>query len=330
MLTTLLLLVSLALGGDLQLGYTPSPGLGESPAVLVTPPRALAEITVVVEAGGRTYEFSEHGVAAGQQLRFSWDRDPSVTTASAWITAVFADNSTEELHVPLEYTYGGALTVDLSHAVADVKRRVLEVDVTAPVERAEVKVYGAHRELLREDVVELGAGPGRIEVPWIGRPSQTVLLDITLHSATGWTGFTYSPWFLDVPHNDVLFESNQAVILPEEEPKLTETLTELAGVLDMYGSVVPVKLYIAGCTDTVGSAGHNQDLSRRRALAIASWLREHGYGAPIFYHGFGEDLLAVETSDEVDAAANRRALYIVAANPPPPGSGIPQVRWTQL
>ena len=151
-----------------------------------------------------------------------------------------------------------------------------------------------------------------------------------VNGGNAWAGFTYSPWFLDIPHEDVLFESNQDVIRPEEEPKLEATLRELRDVLDQYGSVVPVKLYIAGCTDTVGDKAHNRELSRRRARAIASWLRTHGFSAPIYYWGFGEDLPAVNTGDGVDEARNRRALYMVGANPPPSGSGIPSVVWKAL
>ena len=99
---------------------------------------------------------------------------------------------------------------------------------------------------------------------------------------------------------------------------------------DKYGDVVPVKLYIAGCTDTVGDQAHNRELSRKRARAIASWLKSQGYSNPIYYHGFGEGLLAVQTADGVDMPANRRALYLVGAQPPPAGSGIPSVSWSSL
>jgi outer membrane protein OmpA-like peptidoglycan-associated protein len=128
----------------------------------------------------------------------------------------------------------------------------------------------------------------------------------------------------------VLFESNSDKIRPHEEPKLQATLQQLQEVIDKYGEMVPVKLYIAGCTDTVGDGGHNADLSRRRARAIAVWLKAHGYNRPIYYHGFGESLLAVPTGDSVDEARNRRALYMVGANPPPAGSGVPGVSWTPL
>jgi outer membrane protein OmpA-like peptidoglycan-associated protein len=157
-----------------------------------------------------------------------------------------------------------------------------------------------------------------------------VLLDVKLMSGNAWAGFTYSPWFLDIPHEDVLFPSDSDAIPASEEYKLHHTLKQLEEVIDKYGAIVPVKLYIAGCTDTVGDASHNRDLSMRRAQSIARWLRSNGYNHPIFYHGFGESLLAVPTGDGVDNAANRRALYMVGANPPPAGSGVAGVSWKAL
>jgi len=325
-----LLFVASSLAGDLSFGYTASPEAGEDPALVVSPARALSMVTVVIETPSGNHERVRRGVGAGEQVRFTWPRDTSVTSVRAWITAEFADGTSEEVVIPMELDWGGGLAVDLSTARADVGRRVLSVEVTGRVERAEVVAYGAHRAQLSTRTVEIGQGPGTVEVPWVGDPGRVVVLDVTLHGSGGWAGFTYSPWFLDIPHNDVLFETNRAEILPAEEPKLEQTLADLADVLDKYGEIVPVKLYIAGCTDTVGPAAHNRDLSRQRAKSIATWLRQHGYRHPIYYWGFGEDLLAVGTGDGVDEAANRRALYLVSANPPPAGSGIPPVSWIEL
>lgn len=319
-----------AWAGSLELGYTPAPGPGEKPAVIISASKEMRNLQVVIEAGGQTWRFERSSLPAGSSHRFEWPRDTSVTEARAHVLAEFTDESQEEMVLPITYTYGGGLKVDLSEAEANVAERTLGVEVTARVERAEIKAFGARKALLDEREIPVGAGPGRIELPWVGSASDVVLLDVTLHNAQGWAGFTYSPWFLNIPHEDVHFPTNSAEILPEEEPKLQATLKELEEVLDKYGEVVPVKLYVAGCTDTVGDAGSNRDLSRRRARAIASWLRSHGYGKPIYYHGFGESLLAVATGDEVDNQANRRALYMVGANPPPEGSGVPSVSWTPL
>lgn len=330
MLGWLGLLASSALAGALKLGYAPTPAPGEKPALIVTTDKALVELQVVIEAGGRTWKFEKGNVAAGTQMRFEWDRDPANPTATAHVLAGFSDDSEEEMVLPLTFKYGGGLTVDLGAASADVSKRTLTVSVTDRVERADVIAYGAHKAQLDSSSFPIGAGPGAISVPWVGSPGDVVLLDVTLHNDSGWTGFTYSPWFLDIPHEDVHFATNSDAIPPEEEPKLRATLAELLDVLDKYGEVVPVKLYIAGCTDTMGDASSNVDLSRRRARSIASWLRSNGYSKPIYYYGFGETLLAVPTGDSVDNASNRRALYMVGANPPPAGSGVPAVGWIAL
>ena len=133
-----------------------------------------------------------------------------------------------------------------------------------------------------------------------------VLLDVTFQSGSSYAGFTFSPWFLDIPHQDILFATNSATIEEAEEWKLESTLEQLKDVLDKYGPVIPVKLYIGGCTDTVGDRQSNQALSKARARSIAKWLSSHGYDQPIFYHGFGEDWLAVPTKDGVNEAANRK------------------------
>lgn len=329
-LTLLALLSAPADAQDLEFGYVPQPGPGENPAFLVTPQRAIKSMYVSCEAGGRTYEFNRGALSPGKQQRFEWQRNTSVTEATCFVRAVYSDDYVDEVNIPIEYSYAAQLSVDLSRASADVKDKTLTVRVSAPVETADIVAYGARKAELDRRTVEIGAGPGSIEVPWVGEADEVVLLDVTLRSGGAWAGFTYSPWFLDIPHEDVLFESASHEIPPDQEYKLHHTLKELHEVLDKYGEIVPVKLYIAGCTDTVGDASYNKDLSQRRARSIAAWLRSHGYDMPIYYWGFGEGLPAVRTGDGVDEPRNRRALYLVGANPPPAGSGVPSVGWIEL
>jgi outer membrane protein OmpA-like peptidoglycan-associated protein len=84
---------------------------------------------------------------------------------------------------------------------------------------------------------------------------------------------------------------------------------------------MPLKLYIAGHTDTVGPADKNRELSRARAKAIAGYLRKKGLGVAIVVAGFGEDVLKIKTPDNTDERANRRADYVLgpAAGAPPFG-----------
>ena len=88
---------------------------------------------------------------------------------------------------------------------------------------------------------------------------------------------------------------------------------------------MPVKLYIAGCTDTVGDGAHKK-LSNQRAKAIADWLRGQGMMRRFTIMAIGESLLAVKTGDGVDESANRRVLYIVTSDVLP---DIPNVNWNK-
>jgi outer membrane protein OmpA-like peptidoglycan-associated protein len=91
-----------------------------------------------------------------------------------------------------------------------------------------------------------------------------------------------------------------------------------------------VKLFVAGYTDTVSDRDHNQRLSDARAKSIASWFRRKGLRIPIFYQGFGEDVLAKPTPDEKPEPANRRALYLLASQRPATGGQLPRDAWKEL
>jgi outer membrane protein OmpA-like peptidoglycan-associated protein len=323
-------LVAPALAIDLKFAYEPTLEAGERPSFTVTAPTAVAELQLVVEAGGKTYKHEFEDVAPGRPYTFDWAPDPTVTQAVVHILCTFADGNEEEIAAEIAYTYAAPLSIDLAGASADRRTARIRVPVTGPVESAEIVAYGAHRAQIARVETRVGAGPGPIELPWPGDVAETVLLEVTLRNGPSWTSFEYSPWFLDIPHQDVLFETDRSAILAAEEPKLRDTLAQLEEVLDKYGAVVPVQLYISGCTDTVGDPGHNLALSRDRARAIAAWLRAHGYDRPIWYHGFGEGWLAISTGDGVDNAANRRAVYVVGASPPGQDAGVPAVSWTPL
>ena len=82
--------------------------------------------------------------------------------------------------------------------------------------------------------------------------------------------------------------------------------------------------------DTVGDAASNQGLSERRARAIAAWFRQRGFRGAVWYQGFGEGVLAVGTPDETDEPANRRAIYVLAADKPPVSDVLPRQAWKRL
>lgn len=330
MLLTTWLLGGSAFAQSLEFGFVTNPSSTVDPGLYVVPSAEVSSLLVECDVGGRRESWERNQVAAGSQELFSWSFDPRISHADCFVRAVYPSGHVEEVSLPVDYDVGATLSVDYSNAVADLEGHTLTVHVTAPVTSAEIVAWGAGRIEIASDTISLDAGPGEVTVPWVGDPSEVVLLEVKFFGAGGWASFSFSPWMLDLPHEDVLFDTNMASIPPSEEWKLEATLRDLQEVIDQYGDIVPVKLFVGGCTDTVGNASSNRTLSRNRARAIGVWLREHGFNHPIYYHGFGEAWLAQPTADGVDSAVNRRAVYIIGANPPPSSSGIPSANWREL
>lgn len=126
------------------------------------------------------------------------------------------------------------------------------------------------------------------------------------------------PWSVSIEHKEVRFDTNKAVIRDSEVPSLKDSLAKIQEVLATVEGkgFGPVTLFIAGHTDTRGTAEHNMTLSRSRAESIAGWFQKQGLCIPIAFEGFGETALRKLTADEVDEPANRRVDYILAVEPP--------------
>ncbi len=104
---------------------------------------------------------------------------------------------------------------------------------------------------------------------------------------------------------DILFATDSATL----QGSLVQDLRYVAqSLLDYPNSQVQV----IGHTDNVGAAAYNQDLSQRRANAVASVLRD--YGVPpgrVVAFGRGEDVPVASNLTDAGRQQNRRVEIII-------------------
>jgi outer membrane protein OmpA-like peptidoglycan-associated protein len=119
-------------------------------------------------------------------------------------------------------------------------------------------------------------------------------------------------------NEDVLFAFDRADL----QPGAAQSLGEVARFLNEYPEQ---RIAVEGHTDSVGSSGYNDQLSRRRADAVAGFLRTHGVDPRrLEVAGFGETMPVSPNDTEAGRQMNRR-VEIILANPPtavstpPPG-----------
>jgi outer membrane protein OmpA-like peptidoglycan-associated protein len=104
---------------------------------------------------------------------------------------------------------------------------------------------------------------------------------------------------------DLLFATDSASVRPD----LRRDLNTVASSLLKYPNS---RIEVIGHTDNTGSAAYNQDLSQRRAVSVASVLRESGVpGARIAAFGRGEDQPVASNLTPEGRAKNRRVEIII-------------------
>ena len=317
----------MAQGQEVSVDYNPTLGTEEKPTLVLSTSEAIDTLMVRIEANGSVHHFTKEKQPANTEHHFSWSQDLAEPSAQAIIQVVFESGVISNLVIPMEFSYGTSLTINHNSIMADHKAKKITLQVTGYVETAEVIVLAAEKNIIEQQSIDIKAGPGEITIPWTGVEDEVVLLDVMLRNERSFAGFTYSPWSLEIPHLDVLFRGNSAMIVSEEEWKLEATLTELQSMVYRYGSVIPVRLYIAGCHNTIGDDERNTTLSTERVRAISSWLRDHGYQEPIYYYGFSEDRLTCVKPDGIKKITSHKVRYIMSAELP---SELIEVQWREL
>lgn len=285
--------------------------------------------------GGRSKSFTFKTLKPGTLKALKFAVPNGVSNWTATVTGS-ADGAETTANLTLKIVSVGPLDVTLSKRDVDLGGKIVVVTNRA-VQTAEVKGFGSDG-LIVDDTVDLDGASGRVAIEFaVSDDDQLKRLEVKILDEFGfWAAVRVVSWFVELPHDDVVFESGKWAVQPTEAPKIDGVFTlldkEIARFKRELGKEalqVDLKVYVGGYTDTVGAPGDNRVLSRKRARAIAEYFRGHGVKLPIFYQGFGESVLAAPTGDNVDNAQNRRALYVLS-NVPPRGGKFPGAAWTRL
>jgi len=330
----LLAVPSLAHAQQVQISVKPQFRANEPKVVVVTSPVPAARFDASLDHDGKPVQVAHGPARAGEHVQLNL---PGPGHYEGQIVVTFRDGNRDTEKVAFDVAVAGAaLKIGYSRERLDLDAHRLEFTMSRSAKHAELKVIG-------EDGRELGTGSadynGRSPGTWLPitwtptHAGQVVKIELRATSTDGASGgVALVPWSISIPHKEVVFETGKSDIRPSEEPKLDACYQRVVDEVAKARKVVPevpVKFFVAGFTDTVGSNADNRKLSLERARAIASWFRDHGLPLSIYYAGFGEEALRVKTADNIDSEANRRADYIVAFDEPVIARGV-HATWMKL
>ncbi|MBD2770378.1 OmpA family protein [Hymenobacter sp. BT664] len=106
---------------------------------------------------------------------------------------------------------------------------------------------------------------------------------------------------------NIFFDTGKATLRPESTAELKRLQKLLVETPDL-------KLEMAGHTDNVGEAARNQDLSKRRAQAVVTYLTQQGIAATrLTAAGYGESRPVAPNTTRTGRQLNRRTEFKVTA-----------------
>ena len=105
---------------------------------------------------------------------------------------------------------------------------------------------------------------------------------------------------------NVYFETNSALLLPESETSLREAGEALEKFPDL-------RIEVEGHTDTRGAKSHNQRLSQDRAGTVRTWLLDHYRlrAENLVAKGYGEERPETKERNDEELLRNRRVVLTV-------------------
>jgi len=327
-------LSTVAAAQEPQLFVKPQFKPSEPIVLTVTSPVPAVRFDASLDHDGKPVQVSHGPARAGEKVQL---RLPGEGHYDGQIVVTFKDGNRSTSTIKFDAVVAGpALKIGYTNESFDAAAHRLDFTLSRPARHVELKVLG-------DDGTEIGSASADYKGERPGtplsivytptRPGAAAKLILRATSTDGGRGEAHLlPYSINVPHKEIVFETGKWEIRKSEEPKLDAVYQKIADEVGKARKIepnVPVKLFIAGYTDTVGTPADNRKLSLERARAIAIWFRDRGLPLPIEYAGFGEDVLRVKTPDETDNAANRRADYIVAFQEPMIARGV-RATWVKL
>lgn len=249
-----------------------------------------------------------------------------------WRLEISYQGSEEPEVFVFEVVVAKPIEIKISKETVDLVQGNITFSASEAISKVNIKILGEEGRLILDMEKDIDANPGELVNISFKPPNETItLVQLRVFDIYGfYNGVDITPFFVEIPHEEVQFEFGKADILPGEESKLVKTFEEVKKALAKFGNEMKPRLYIAGYTDRVGSREYNLDLSERRAMAIARWFINHGFHLKVCYQGFGEDVLAVETEDEIPEPRNRRTIHVLGTQPPPISRVFPRSDWKCL
>jgi outer membrane protein OmpA-like peptidoglycan-associated protein len=268
----------------------------------------------------------------GQEKRIAFRQPKGQFKWKVTVSGETQFNQTLKMAFETETAWVDPIRLQVDPQEVKVGQGKLILHTNVPLDKVDIEVMDKSGSKYVNTTQSIGGKSGAVPITWSPAKADVGAIRLKAYDVAGfWNAVILEPFWVEIPHREVIFNFGKATWEDKETPKLKETLKGVREAMAKHKRKgLQMQLYIVGYTDTVGGKADNMRLSTARARAIAKWFRKSGLKIPIHYQGFGESVLAVSTPDNTPEERNRRALYILGNAPPPKSGQIPRGNWKSL
>ena len=286
----------------------------------------------MVRSDGKKRTVNVGSMAEGKTKKIFFKQPAGIYTYDITVTGTTRSGKEMKTTFETEVAWIDPIKLGINKDYVDLAKGQLVLSTNVALTKVDIEVYGKGGTVIHTSTQKIDAMRGDLTINWSPTAGEVGAVKIKATDVAGfWNAVILEPFFVDIPHQELEFETGKATWDEAETPKLTETLERIRIAMKKHRSKgLNLQLYIAGYTDTVGSAASNMSLSRARAKSIAKWFRKSGLRLQIYYQGFGETAQAVKTADNIDEKKNRRAIYLLGNTKPPTSTQLPKSNWGKL
>jgi outer membrane protein OmpA-like peptidoglycan-associated protein len=316
------LLVATMLTDVVDVSITRSPyRKGEMPSVNITILEPIAGFRLQLQRSDGKKVDVKGGGKPGQKRVIELVQPEGAFTWSGELSINYTNGQSGVMPLEFDTAVWGQLQVKTKKEDVDLANRKWPFTTNRPVKKAKLEVLmDTGRYAFNDEIALEPSKAGEpITVTWPEAPGKVMMMWLKVYDDSGhFAGAEFWDWWIDIPHDDIEFETGKSDIRESEAQKLEKSYKDINAELVKYAQIPDLELsiYIIGHTDSVGPKDYNRTLSLSRAKSIAAFLRKRGLKAKFFYEGFGEESPKVARPDETDEPQNRRAQYILSIGPP--------------
>ncbi|MDX9723124.1 MAG: hypothetical protein RBU37_20400, partial [Myxococcota bacterium] len=175
----------------------------------------------------------EHGeMSSGDEWECEWEQKAARASYRIHVEAQLADGSSHEHSAEFEVLMVQSLSVELDFERTDLDAGHVALSASAGLARFEMQAFDERKSLLVEQARALD-GSKELELSWEPTQESPVYVRISVYDDND-IGVELELFSFDVPHENVVFDSNQSTLRDDQVHKLDATLATIQGALAKY------------------------------------------------------------------------------------------------